>query len=286
MGPSGHNMKPGEGGEKVDLSKTNIVSYPDRGAWGNPKYRGNTSGWLIRDLIEFFRPRSVLDPMEGSGTTRDVCRELGVEYDGFDLKGGFDALTSQLPPKRWDMIFLHPPYWDIIRYSDDPRDLSNCGSFGEFMQKLFTLIDRLREYLTEDGVLVLQIGDVRKNGEYFPLGAYVAVFHRKELKAKIIKVQHNVTSNSRIYGGRFIPIMHEEIYVLKGGKKITWKELVIRTLKELGGEASLAELYAALSNHPKRLENPTFQATIRRTLQESEAERVRPGLWAWIEGRR
>jgi hypothetical protein len=80
----------------VDLSKTNIVSYPDRGAWGDSKYRGNTSGWLIRDLIEFFRPRSVLDPMEGSGTTRDVCRELGVEYDGFDLKGGFDALTSQL----------------------------------------------------------------------------------------------------------------------------------------------------------------------------------------------
>jgi hypothetical protein len=267
----------------ADLSKSNIVSYPERGPWGNSKYRGNTSGWLIKDLIEFFKPKSVLDPMQGSGTTRDVCRELGIEYDGFDLKDGFDALTSQLPAKRWDLIFLHPPYWDIIKYSDDPRDLSNCKTFEEYIQKLFTIIDRLREYLTDNGVLVVQIGDIRKHGEYYPLGAYIAVFHRKELKAKIIKIQHNVSSNSKPYGGKFIPIMHEEIYVLKGGKKITWKELVLRTLRELGGEAQLKELYEAISHHPKTLTNPTYTATIRRTLQETpEVQRVRPGLWRWL----
>jgi hypothetical protein len=223
--------------------------------------------------------------MEGSRTTGDVCRELGIDYDGFDLKDGFDALTSQLPPKRYDMIFLHPPYWDIIRYSDDPRDLSNCKTFEEYIQKLFQVIDRLREYLTDNGVLVVQIGDIRKHGEYYPLGAYIAVFHRKELKAKIIKIQHNVSSNSKPYGGKFIPIMHEEIYVLRGGKRITWKELVLRTLRELGGEAGLKELYEAISHHPKILTNPTYQATIRRTLQEAEeARRVRPGLWRWFDG--
>jgi hypothetical protein len=269
----------------ADLSKSNIVSYPERGPWGNSKYRGNTSGWLIKDLIEFFKPKSVLDPMQGSGTTRDVCRELGIEYDGFDLKDGFDALTSQLPAKRWDLIFLHPPYWDIIKYSDDPRDLSNCKTFEEYIQKLFTIIDRLREYLTDNGVLVVQIGDIRKHGEYYPLGAYIAVFHRKELKAKIIKIQHNVSSNSKPYGGKFIPIMHEEIYVLRGGKRITWKELVLRTLRELGGEAELKELYEAISHHPKILTNPTYTATIRRTLQETpEVQRVRPGLWRWLGG--
>lgn len=67
----------------ADLSRSNIVSYPDRGPWGDSKYRGNTSGWLIRDLIEFFQPKSVLDPMEGSRTT-----------------GGTAGLLTQLPLAR------------------------------------------------------------------------------------------------------------------------------------------------------------------------------------------
>jgi hypothetical protein len=36
-------------------------------------------GNLIRDLQRFYRPATVFDPMSGSGTCRDVCRELSVE---------------------------------------------------------------------------------------------------------------------------------------------------------------------------------------------------------------
>ncbi len=88
------------------------------------------------------------------------------------------------------------------------------------MQKLFDGLNRLSEYLTENGVLVLLIGDVRRQGEYFPLGAYVQVFRRSELKAKLVKTQHNVMSSNRMYGGKFIPIMHEEVLVLKGGGSV------------------------------------------------------------------
>ena len=31
-----------------------VVSYPDRGPWGNNKYRGNMSGYLVKDIIEQF----------------------------------------------------------------------------------------------------------------------------------------------------------------------------------------------------------------------------------------
>lgn len=261
--------------------QNSIVSYPERGPWGDNKYRGNTTGHLVKDLIEFYQPKSVLDPMEGGRTTRDVCREMGVEYDGFDLSKGFDLFSSPLPCKRYGMVFWHPPYMDIIKYSDDPRDMS-IGKFDEFMQKLFEGLNRLSEYLTENGVLVLLIGDVRRQGEYYPLGAYVQVFRRKELKAKLIKVQHNVTSSNRFYSGKFIPIMHEECLILRGSKRLTWRELVLRTLKELGGEAALGELYAAIANHPKHLSNPTYPATVRRTLQESAAP-VGKGLWRWMK---
>ncbi|MEM4973295.1 MAG: hypothetical protein QXR87_06280 [Candidatus Hadarchaeales archaeon] len=261
-----------------DLRKSNVVSYPERGPWGDSKYRGNTSGWLIRDLIMYYRPSSVLDPCEGSGTTGDVCRELGVEYTGLDLKSGFDVLSSPLPCRKWDMIFFHPPYWDIIRYSDDPRDLSTCKTFEEYMQKLLAAVRRLGEYLTEKGVLVVLIGDIRKNGQYYPLGAYIQVFHRSELKAKLIKIQHNVSSAGKRYSGEFIPIMHEEVLVLSGFRPITWAQLVLRALREVGGEATLGEIYRLLQDHPKRLTNPTWQATVRRTLQEV-AKPVKRGTW-------
>lgn len=41
-------------------------------------YRGNCSGLLNRDLIKFYRPSRVLDPMKGGGTCRDVCGKLAV----------------------------------------------------------------------------------------------------------------------------------------------------------------------------------------------------------------
>lgn len=49
---------------------TSIVSYPERGAGGNNRYRGNCSPKLIEDLIGFFRPKEICDYMCGSGTTK------------------------------------------------------------------------------------------------------------------------------------------------------------------------------------------------------------------------
>jgi hypothetical protein len=74
---------------------TSIHGTPGRGDYGDPSYRGNCSGLLIRDLLQYFGPRRVLDPMEGGGTCRDVCSELGITYEGRDLKEGFDATKAE-----------------------------------------------------------------------------------------------------------------------------------------------------------------------------------------------
>src|SRR5947209_4927972 len=73
---------------------TSIHGTPGRGNYGNADYRGNCSGLLIRDLLKFYQPHRVLDPMEGSGTCRDVCTELGIPYEGRDLRNGFDATSA------------------------------------------------------------------------------------------------------------------------------------------------------------------------------------------------
>lgn len=50
--------------------------------------------------------------------------------------------------------------------------------------------------------------------------------------------------------------------------EISWKDQVYIALQNLGGEASLAELYECIENNPLRKLSPTYQSTIRWTLQQ------------------
>ena len=99
---------------------SSILSFPQRGAWGQSSYRGNCSGHVQKFLIENFRPSYFVDPAEGGGTSRDVCSQLGVKYTGLDLKDGFNLLKDSLKSRLQgepDFIFFHPPYGEMIRYS-------------------------------------------------------------------------------------------------------------------------------------------------------------------------
>jgi len=158
--------------ENPDLCS--VVSYPDRGPWGDPGYRGNCSGHLVKDMILRFNCQSVFDPAEGSGTVKDVVaginkyRHREIHYEGRDIKDGRDILTSPLPADQFDMVFYHPPYWDIVRYSDNPNDLSKCRSLNEFECKLNQTVEKLYSAIKPGGVMVILIGDKRKDGKYYP----------------------------------------------------------------------------------------------------------------------
>jgi len=201
--------------------ESSILSYPERGPYGDNNYRGNCTGYLLKDLFQYFNPKTVLDPMEGSGTTRDVCKELGIEYTGFDLKEGHD-LTGLTITKEYDFIFFHPPYWDAVKYSDDKNDLSNC-SYKEFENKLKICLETLSSCLSDNGHLAVLIGDRRKKGNYYPLFKIVLDYldERLSLKNILIKQQHNVRSRFNDYGN-IIPILHEYLLIyrkLKSGGK-------------------------------------------------------------------
>jgi len=219
---------------------TSIVSYPDRGLYGDHKYPGNCSGYLIKELLTHFDARRVLDPAAGSGTTGDVCRELGVGCVQRDLRDGFDVLSSKIP-SGFDFVFFHPPYWNIIRYSDDPRDLSNISKYEDFIESLAHACKRLFKALEPNGghVAVL-LGDVRRRGKYY--------FIFRDLISKLgdpdypilIKAQHNVKSFGRRYGIEyFIPLAHEYVLIWRAGKPV-------RTIREreliVDAPISLAEV--------------------------------------------
>src|SRR5689334_260279 len=55
---------------------TSLYHFNRAGEYGDRKYPGNCGGNLIKDLLLFFKPTLVLDPMSGSGTCQHVCDEL------------------------------------------------------------------------------------------------------------------------------------------------------------------------------------------------------------------
>lgn len=202
-----------------NLDLCSVVYHPDRGPWGNARYRGNCSGWLVKDLILRLGARSVFDPSEGGGTVRDVVAGINqfcgmdIEYEGRDLRSGWDLLSDDLPAQSHDLVWYHPPYWDVIRYSDDPRDLSSCATLPDYEAKLNRCCERLMDALRPGGVLAVLIGDKRKHGSYYCLMRTLLMNDRLgQLKSVIIKVQHNCASDRKRYPSKepfLIPIKHE-----------------------------------------------------------------------------
>ena len=202
-----------------------VVSYPDRGPWGDSRYRGNCSGHLVKDLILRFDCQSVFDPAEGSGTVKDVVSGINkylrqdIYYEGKDLKNGWDILTDPLPGRQFDLVWYHPPYWDIIQYSDNPKDLSSCRTLEDFDFKLNQSVERLFHTVKPDGILAILIGDKRKEGNYYALFRTLLLNRNiGQLKAIIIKVQYNCRSDRVFYGSSnpfLIPIKHEYCLVFQ-----------------------------------------------------------------------
>ena len=193
---------------------TSVVSYPDRGPWGDNRYPGNCSGYMLIDLCATYAPRAVLDPMEGGGTSREVCADMGIAYQGFDLRHGVDALRDDIGT-GYDLIFWHPPYHDMKIYTDDPRDLSRAGSLAAFGALLRSGYWRFYDLLAPGGRLAILMGDLRRRGRYEPLTVDVARLDRAHIEGIIVKVQHNVSSNKTRYGGAFVPILHETVTIFR-----------------------------------------------------------------------
>ncbi|MBA7701074.1 hypothetical protein ES703_109805 [subsurface metagenome] len=191
-----------------------VVQYSDRGPWGDAKFPGNTSGYLLVDLIDYYQPKSILDPMEGSGTAAGVAFDMGdIRYTGLDLLSGFDLVGDE-PEGEYDLIFWHPPYHDAIDYDiPHPNNLSRCLSLGDYLDKLKLCMDKLLDHLAAEGYLCILCSDPRKDGVIQPIHSAIVGFNLAILEAALIK---SIEGRSRYfdYGNApFIPIVHEYVLI-------------------------------------------------------------------------
>jgi hypothetical protein len=145
----------------------------------------------------------VLDTFLGSGTTLIECRRLGRNGIGIELNSEVTRkareLIEQEPNddnvvtdtitddsrnvdikevlmkhniKSVQLLIMHPPYHDIIKFSDDPRDLSNAESVTNFLQMFGDVVENATPFLDKGRYLALVIGDKYSKGEWIPLGFY------------------------------------------------------------------------------------------------------------------
>jgi hypothetical protein len=199
-----------------------ILSFPDRGPWGDPGYRGNCSGYVYREIFEALHPRVFTDPMVGGGTSVEVAWEMGIEAHGLDLHSGFNILKQRILDavyKPSDLVLSHPPYHNIVVYSGNVwgkaghlDDLSRCTTEDEFVEKLTNAMKNQRHATRPAGYYGTIIGDVRRGGAYSSYQAdLIARMPKKEPQAVLIKQQHNVASRGREYPLRLPRIMHEYV---------------------------------------------------------------------------
>lgn len=244
---------------------------------------------------------TLLDPMSGSGTSKVAADRYGVRSLLYDLNpspahgyGNWNALRNDVDDSA-DLIFFHPPYHNIIAYSGNmwgnsphPDDLSRCESYEEFLDKLNYCIQKFFMALRRDGRLAILVGDIRMNGHFYSMQN--DLMRMGNFESFLVKGQFNCKSDTRRYRKPFIPIVTEYLLMLKKTDALwipfsirqtgcfsvehtdlnvlTWHHLIRMTMENLGGTASLCDLYLRLQEHPKAQANVNYQARIRATIYE------------------
>ncbi len=210
---------------------TSLYHFHRAGEYGDRKWPGNCGGNLIKDLLSYFRPGIVFDPMSGSGTCKDVCDEMGIPVFAFDIHQGFDACDPQEFPRAdsFDFIWAHPPYWRMKLYADDPRDLSRCKTLEEFLRRYGQFIRNAASALKPNGKLAILMGDYSdREAGYVPLTHFTKTLAfqagLRQACTDIIRFSHGNTSSRKFYRTSFIPGLHdvcmifERIQPLKQGE--------------------------------------------------------------------
>ncbi len=238
--------------KEFDLECTSVWAFPRRGKWAthSSDWRGNWAPEVARNLILRYSKENdiLLDPMIGGGTTaieakilnrniiccdvNDSALERTKECLDFKVNNNSkqkilkkDARNlSKIKDDYIDFILTHPPYADIIKYSNGSikEDLSNIHDIDKFAQEMEIVAKEFFRVLKKDKFCAILIGDTRRNKMYQPLAFKVMEKFLKvgfKLKEDIIKRQFNCKATGfwlhKSKEHNFLLIMHEHIFIFQ-----------------------------------------------------------------------
>jgi len=230
------------------IFSTTLWDYPKQsyGATpkGNNKYPGVTPAFIIYNLIwRYTKPGDlVLDPMAGSGTTIDVCKEERRRVTAFDIVPTrediiqADARALPLEDGVVDLVFIDSPYGDNIKYNDHPRNIGHIPATEErFYDELEKVMVECNRVMKEGAVLGWLIGDQWAKGVFVPVGLriYERLTKHFEPIDIVCVVRRNQASNTPFWQSKalqhnFFLRGFKYLIIVKKSSKKKPKELSIK----------------------------------------------------------
>lgn len=238
-----------------------VLDKRDKSGAHNAGYWGNFIPQIPNQFLRRYTKQGecVLDTFLGSGTTLIECKRLGRNGIGIELlpevaemakknisreENKFNVKTDVVNAdsaeldfkkelekrniKSVQFLIMHPPYWDIIKFSKNEKDLSNAKNIEEFLNLFGKIVDNTYDVLDKGRYFAVVVGDKYSQGEWIPLAFYtmnevlkrgyilksVIVKNFEETKGKMN--QKELWRYRALVGGFYI-FKHEYIFLFKKG---------------------------------------------------------------------
>ena len=157
-----------------------------------------------------------------------LCGDSGAPHVASEIRQRLDILDLQ----QVHFLIMHPPYHNIIQFSENTADLSNCQSVHEFVHRFMNVYNNLSDFLEPGRHLAIVIGDIYQNGEWIPLQNLITheLLNQDNLRLKSIIVKNMVNNRAkrnlehlwryRALANGFYIFKHEYVVLFQKNRKI------------------------------------------------------------------